>query len=109
MSTNSAIIAFRVKPEIKKRADQLFERLGMTTSTAMNVLLMQTLEHRGFAAPLVVPMDLPTKEEMRDLSRDIEISRREFAEGKGIPQEQIARESLEHLDNLFKRRERCAI
>ena len=109
MSTNSATIAFRVKPEIKKRADQLFERLGMTTSTAMNVLLMQTLEHRGFAAPLVVPMDLPTKEEMRDLSRDIEISRREFAEGKGVPQEQIARESLEHLDNLFKRRERCAI
>lgn len=54
MSTSSATIAFRVKPEIKRRADELFARLGMTTSTAMNVLLMQTLEHRGFAAPIVL-------------------------------------------------------
>lgn len=48
MSANTATIAFRVKPEIKRRADSLFERLGMTTSTGMNILLMQTLEHRGF-------------------------------------------------------------
>ncbi len=44
----TSTIAFRVKPEIKRRADALFSRLGMTTSTAMNVLLMYTLEHRGF-------------------------------------------------------------
>ena len=54
---NSATIAFRVKPEIKRRADELFSRLGMTTSTAMNILLMQTLEHRGFAAPIVLEDD----------------------------------------------------
>lgn len=54
MSTATATIAFRVKPEIKKRADDLFERLGMTTSTGMNVLLMQTLAHRGFAAPVAI-------------------------------------------------------
>ena len=51
---NSATIAFRVKPEIKKRADRLFERLGMTTSTGMNILLLQTLEHRGFPFKIVV-------------------------------------------------------
>lgn len=50
----SATIAFRVKPEIKRRADILFSRLGMTTSTGMNVLLMQTLEHRGFPFPIVL-------------------------------------------------------
>ena len=55
MSTNSATIAFRVKPEIKRRADILFERLGMTTSTGMNILLMQTLEHRGFPFAITVP------------------------------------------------------
>ncbi len=51
---NSATIAFRVQPEIQRRADELFSRLGMTTSTAMNILLMQTLEHRGFAAPITL-------------------------------------------------------
>ena len=53
----SATIAFRVKPEIKRRADLLFNRLGMTTSTGMNVLLMQTLEHRGFPFPITVGKD----------------------------------------------------
>ena len=57
MARNSATIAFRVKPEIKRRADALFERLGMTTSTGMNVLLLQTLDHHGFAAPVVVSYD----------------------------------------------------
>ena len=54
MSAATATIAFRVKPEIKRRADRLFERLGMSTSTGMNVLLMQTLAHRGFAAPVAL-------------------------------------------------------
>ena len=52
---NSATIAFRVKPEIKRRADRLFTRLGMNTSTGMSILLMQTLEHRGFPFPITVP------------------------------------------------------
>ena len=50
---NSATIAFRVKPDIKRRADALFTRLGMTTSTGMNILLMQTIEHRGFPFQII--------------------------------------------------------
>ena len=87
---NSATIAFRVKPEIKKQADELFAQLGMTTSTGMNILLMQTLEHGGFAAPVRVrKIACSTEEERRNLTRDIEISRREFAKGKGIPQDVV--------------------
>ena len=77
---NSATIAFRVKPEIKKRADALFERLGMTTSTGMNILLMQTLEHRGFAAPIMLGPDeeIPnetTLSAMRDIDAGRNLSR----------------------------------
>ena len=54
MSANTATIAFRVKPEIKRRADILFSRLGMTTSTGMNILLMQTIAHRGFPFPITL-------------------------------------------------------
>ena len=61
--SNTATIAFRVKPEIKRRADRLFSRLGMTTSTAMNILLMQTLEHQGFAAPIALSPRERTDEE----------------------------------------------
>ena len=37
-----------------------------------------------------------------ELSRDIEISRREFAEGKGIPHEQAMRETREMLDRWLE-------
>ena len=53
----SATIAFRVSPEIKRRADLLFSRLGMTTSTGMNVLLMQAIAHRGFPFPITLEAD----------------------------------------------------
>ena len=77
---NSATIAFRVKPEIKHRADALFARLGMTTSTGMNILLMQTLEHRGFAAPIMLGPDeeIPnetTLSAMRDIDAGRNLSR----------------------------------
>lgn len=105
---NSATIAFRVKPEIKKRADALFERLGMTTSTGMNILLMQTLEHRGFAAPVrVQEIACPTEEDRRNLSHDIEISRREFAEGKGIPSDEVFREMNEMIKGWMRKRSRA--
>ena len=62
MSTATATIAFRVKPETKRRADRLFEQLGMSTSTGMNVLLMQTLAHRGFPFPVTVPDETEANE-----------------------------------------------
>lgn len=37
-----------------------------------------------------------------ELSRDVEISRREFAEGKGISQEQVKRETREMLARWFE-------
>jgi len=76
MSTNSATIAFRVKPEIKKQADRLFERLGMTTSTAMNILLMQTIEHRGFPCQIVINdrNDIPNETTLAAIS-DLDCNR----------------------------------
>ncbi len=53
--SNTATIAFRVSPDVKRRADDLFARLGMSTSTAMNVLLMQSLSHHGFPCPITLP------------------------------------------------------
>ena len=76
---NSATIAFRVKPEIKRRADDLFARLGMTTSTGMNILLMQTIEHRGFPFKIVAgPEEIPnetTLSAIDDLDNNRNLSR----------------------------------
>ena len=79
---SSATIAFRVKPEIKRRADDLFSRLGMTTSTAMNILLMYTLEHRGFPHGITIGEEEETPNEttlaaIRDLDSGRNLSRYE--------------------------------
>ena len=82
MSNSTATIAFRVKPEIKRRADCLFDRLGMTTSTGMNILLMQTLEHHGFPFPVVTreddeEPDETTREAIADLDAGRNLTRYE--------------------------------
>ncbi len=80
MST-TATISFRVKPEIKRRADALFARLGMSTSAAMNVLLMQTIAHRGFPCPITLPDETDetpnktTRRAIEDLDNDRNLSR----------------------------------
>ena len=77
----TATISFRVKPDIKRRADALFSRLGMSTSAAMNVLLMQTLEHRGFPCPItltgeaVEPPNETTRQAIEDLDNNRNLSR----------------------------------
>ena len=78
----TSTIAFRVKPEIKRRADALFSRLGMTTSTGMNILLMYTLEHRGFPYGITIGEEKETPNEttlaaMRDLDSGHNLSRYE--------------------------------
>ena len=78
----TSTIAFRVKPEIKRRADDLFSRLGMTTSTGMNVLLMYTLEHRGFPHGITLGDEEETPNEktlaaIRDLDTGRNLSRYE--------------------------------
>lgn len=87
MPTNSATIAFRVKPEIKQRADRLFERLGMTTSTGMNILLMQTLEHRGFPFAIRVEDD-----EASSLINDVRAAEEEIEQGDFIPQSEFEKQ-----------------
>ena len=69
------------------------------------------ITQNGRAASYLV--DAKSLDELLDrieLTRDIEISRREFAEGKGIPHEQVMRETREMLDRwLAEDKKRVAI
>ena len=61
------------------------------------------------ASYLVDAASLDALLDREELSRDIDISRREFAEGKGIPHEQVASESLAFLDSLAARQRKAAL
>ena len=61
------------------------------------------ITQNGRAASYLVDAEsLDTLLDGMELSRDIEISRREFAEGKGIPHEQVMRETREMLDRWLE-------
>ena len=73
--------------------------IGRVRETHRPVLITQN----GHAASYLVDCEsMDALFDQIELSRDIEISRREFAKGKGIPQEQIERETRAMLDRWFK-------
>ena len=79
--------------------------IGRVRKTHRPILITQN----GHAASYLVDCEsMDALFDQIELSRDIEISRREFAEGKGIPQEQIERETRAMLDRWFKEDKRKA-
>lgn len=69
--------------------------IGRVRKTHRPVLITQN----GHAASYLVDCEsMDTLLDQIELSRDIDISRREFAEGKGIPHEQVVRETRAMLD-----------
>ena len=68
--------------------------IGRVRETHRPILITQN----GRAASYLVDAEsLDNLFDRMELSHDIEISRREFAEGKGIPHEQVMRESREMI------------
>lgn len=67
-------LTVRLDAEVKQQAEELFDRLGMSLSTAMNVFIRQALEYGGL--PFKVRSSRPNKttlaamEEARALAHD---------------------------------------
>jgi DNA-damage-inducible protein J len=47
-SMNNATIQIRTDPEVKERADSIFNQLGITLSDGINIFLRQVNLHNGF-------------------------------------------------------------
>ena len=83
--------------ECRNKLSAMIER---TRKTHRPILITQN----GHAASYLVDAEkFDSITDKIDLYEDIMISRREFAEGKGIPLERIKSESLEFLNSLKKR------
>ena len=79
--------------------------IGRVRETKRPLLITQN----GHAASYLVDCEsMDALFDQIDLSRDIEISRREFAEGKGIPHEQVERETRKMLARWFEEDKRKA-
>ena len=56
MSENM-LISFRVKPELKKKADIIFNTLGITKTEAFNMFLSQVILNNGLPFEVKIPSD----------------------------------------------------
>ena len=55
--SNAINMSFRVDKDLKKQADELFKKLGMNTSVALNMFLTQSVREQGI--PFIPTMEVP--------------------------------------------------
>lgn len=57
--SNAINMSFRVDKDLKKQADELFKKLGMNTSVALNMFLTQSVREQSI--PFVPTMNVPNQ------------------------------------------------
>lgn len=82
----SAVVRARVEPEVKGAVEKIFDKLGMSTSEAINIFFKQVYLNKG----LPFAIKLPTEE----LKEAVEESRRK----RNITKYSSAEEMFEDLD-----------
>ena len=55
--SNTINMSFRVDKSLKKQADELFKKLGMNTSVALNMFLTQSVREQSI--PFVSSLEVP--------------------------------------------------
>jgi len=75
-----ANVYVRVKPEIKERAEQVFDNFGMTISEAVNIFLHKAIMVGGI--PFEVRPITPNAETMEAM-REVELMEQDHSIGKG--------------------------
>ena len=73
---------------LKKDFCGFCNEVGLTASSVLNVCMVTIARERRIPFPIRAPRR-PNLADRRTLSDDIEISRREIAEGKGIPNDVV--------------------
>lgn len=89
MATRSANINVRVEPEIKKQAEDILEKLGISTSAFINMTYRQVIMKRGIPFSVELPDKLQTLDNMteKDFDTMMQTGLDQAKSGKSIPYE----------------------
>ena len=68
MAVKTANVSVRVEPSIKEEAENVLDRLGISSSTVINMLYRQIIMLQGIPFQATIPAPL-TREEMDDADR----------------------------------------
>ncbi len=70
--SQAAVIRARIEPELKERAENIFRRLGVSTTQAISMFYKQVTLRKGIPFDIVIPNATTQKTfEATDAGRDI--------------------------------------
>ena len=72
MAANTVNVSIRMNADLKARADELFEELGMNLSTACNIFIRQALQEGGL--PFEVKAERPNRETLEAMLEAVRIA-----------------------------------
>ena len=73
MAKKTSTIHLRVEPDIKNNVEKLLDRLGLTTTDAINIFLNQIVLNGGLPFPVKIPQ--PNRETLAAIKEADEIKR----------------------------------
>ena len=82
-----ASMTISVDDNVKRDFSSFCNDVGLSASSLINVFMVTTARERR--VPFTIAAPISHRDEIAELESDIEISRREFAEGKGIPSDVV--------------------
>ena len=88
---NSTNLNIRVDEDLKRRAENIFNELGMNLSTAMNLFLRSAVRYGGIPFELRIPVKPRSMSEMSEaeFTAKMDKSFSDAAAGKGRPAEEF--------------------
>lgn len=90
MSTRSANVNVRVEPDVKKQAEDILDKLGVSVSTFINMTYRQVIMKRGIPFSVELPSGIKTLDTMTDEEFDemMQAGLEQAKRGESIPYEE---------------------
>ena len=99
MAARSANVNVRVEPDVKKQAEDILEKLGVSTSAFINMTYRQVIMKRGIPFSVELPSGIKTLDTMTDAEFDemMQTGLKKKKKGESVPYEEAFDRLMEGL------------
>ena len=99
MATRSANVNVRVEPDVKKQAEDILEKLGVSASTFINMTYRQVIMKRGIPFSVELPSGIKTLDTMTDAEFDemMQTGLEQAKKGESVPYDEAFDRLMEGL------------
>lgn len=99
MAARSANINVRVEPDIKKQAEDILDKLGVSASAFINMAYRQVIMRRGIPFSVELPVGIKTLDAMADAEFDemMQTGLEQAKKGESVPYEEDFDQLMEGL------------